>query len=101
MEGIDMSTAKKLIDTLKEDVKGSHQKVNSTYMKLVEVFPLQPMTSKRQHEVALKVLEKLISYINEEKSSDEGAEIYLKTLTELVGDYERVQFKTSTISGAE
>ena len=96
-----MSTAKKLIDTLKADVKGSHQKVNPTYMKLVEVFPLQPIDTKSQHEVALRVLEKLITYINEEKPDDEGVEVYLKTLTELVGDYERGQFKTGAISGAE
>jgi len=96
-----MSTAKKLIDTLKEDVKGSNQKVTPTYMSLVEVFPLQPVGSKSQHEMALKVLEKLISYINEEKPRDEGAEIYFKTLTELVGDYERGQFKATTVSGAE
>lgn len=96
-----MSTAKKLIDTLKEDVKGSHQKVNPTYMKLVEVFPLQSISSKSQHKVSLKILEKLISYINEEKPSDEGVEIYLKTLTELVGDYERGQFKSGTVTGVE
>jgi HTH-type transcriptional regulator/antitoxin HigA len=96
-----MSTAKKLVDTLKEDIKGSHQKVGSTYLKLVEVFPLQPITSKSQHETALKVLEKLISYINEEKSPDEGAEVYLKTLTELVGDYEKSHYKAPTVSGAE
>lgn len=95
-----MSTAKKLIDTLMEDVKGTHQKVNPTYMKLVGVFPLQPIETKSQHEIALKLLGKLITYTNEEKA-DDGAEVYLKTLTELVGDYERTQFKAPTTSGAE
>jgi HTH-type transcriptional regulator / antitoxin HigA len=94
-------TAKKLIDTLKEDIKGSPQKVNPTYMKLVELFPLQPITSKDQHAVALKVLEKLISYVNGEKLSDDGAEIYLSILSDLVGDYERGRYKTSAISGTE
>lgn len=53
------------------------------------------------NRVALKVLEKLISYINEQKTSDEGTEIYLKTLSELVGDYEKNQFKIPSVSGAE
>jgi HTH-type transcriptional regulator/antitoxin HigA len=96
-----MTTAKKLIDTLKVDIKGSHQKVSPTYMKLVELFPLQVITYKNQHAVALKVLEKLISYINEERPSDEGAEAYLKILSDLVGDYERDHYKTSAVSGTE
>ena len=96
-----MSTAKKLIDNLKEDMRGFHQKANPTYMKLVEIFPLQPITTKGQHNLALKVLEKIVFYINGEKLSDEGAEVYLSTLTELVGDYEKSNFKTSAVSGAE
>ncbi len=96
-----MSTAKKLIEILKEDVKGTNQKVSTTYLKLVEIFPLQAITSKNQHEVALKVIEKLISYINEEKSQDEGLEIYLKTLVGLAGDYENGKFKSGVVSGAE
>lgn len=96
-----MSTAKKLIDTLKEDVRNSRQKVDPTYLKLVEVFPLQPITTKAEHALALKVLEKLISYINEEKQSDQGVEVYLNTLAELAGDYEKSHFKTSTINGVE
>jgi HTH-type transcriptional regulator / antitoxin HigA len=95
-----MSTAKKLIDILKEDVKGYQQKTDPTYLKLIEVFPLQVITSKNQHELALKVLEKLITYMNEEQADDKGIEVYLKTLTELVGDYE-TQFKTGTVNGAE
>lgn len=96
-----MSAAKKLIDTLKENIKGPRQKVNPTYMKIVEVFPLQPITSKGQHELSLKVLEKLISYKNGESSSDEGIELYLKTLTELVGDYEKNHYEAPAVSGAE
>jgi HTH-type transcriptional regulator / antitoxin HigA len=96
-----MSTAKKLIDTLKEEMKGSYQRANPTYMKLVELFPLQPITSKNQHAVALNVLGKLISYINGEKLSDEGAEVYLKILSDLVGKYERDHYKTSAVRGTE
>ena len=96
-----MSTAKKLIDTLREDVKGSQNKVDPTYLKLIEVFPLQTITSKSQHEMALKIVEKLITFINDEQPNDKGVEVYLKTLTELVGEYERAQYKTGTVSGAE
>jgi HTH-type transcriptional regulator/antitoxin HigA len=96
-----MSTAKKLIETLREDVKGTKQKVSPTYMKLVEVYPLQPITSKKQHETALKVLEKLITYANEEGSGDKGVEVYLKTLSELVGDYEDNQYQSAGVSGSE
>ncbi len=96
-----MSTAKKLIDTIKEDVKGSQNKVDPTYLKLIEVFPLQTITSKSQHEMALKIVEKLITFINKEQPDDKGVEVYLKTLTKLVGDYERAQYKTGTVSGAE
>lgn len=96
-----MSTAKKLIDTLREDVKGSQNKVDPTYLKLIEVFPLQTITSRSQHEMALKIVEKLITFINDEKPDDKGVEVYLKTLTELVGDYERIQYKAGSVSGAE
>ena len=70
-------------------------------MRLVEVFPLQPIISKGQHELSLKVVEKLISYKKEESSSDEGIELYLKTLAELVGDYEKKRYATQALSGAE
>ena len=96
-----MNTAKKLIDSLKKDMKSSLQKTNQSYMKLVEVFTLQPITSKSQHEAALKVLEKLISYMNKENPKDDGIETYLRTLTELVEDYERDQFKDASVNGAE
>ncbi len=96
-----MSTAKKLIDTLKEDVKGSQNKADPTYLKLIEVFPLQTITSKSQHEVALKIVEKLITFINNKQPDYKGVEVYLKTLTSLVGDYERIQYKTGSVSGAE
>ncbi len=95
-----MSTAKKLIETIKQDVKGSHQKVSPIYIALVEVFPLQPISSRSQHELALKIVEKLITHTNEEKHPDDGVELYLKTLVELVGDYERVRYAPKT-SGEE
>ena len=101
-----MSTAKKIvdqkfIDTLKKDIKSSMLKISPTYLQLVGVFPLQAISSKKQHEMALKVVEKLITHINEEKPNDRGIEIYLKTLSELVNDYEKNQFRSAGVSGAE
>jgi HTH-type transcriptional regulator/antitoxin HigA len=96
-----MSAAKKLIATLKQNLKVPLQKPNSTYLQLVELFPLQPISSKAQHSIALKIIENLISFFNLELFKDEGAEMYLLALTELVKDYERDQFKISDINGSE
>ena len=96
-----MNAAKKLIEALKEDVKSPKKKVSPTYIKLVEVFPLQPITSKKQHEVALNIIEKLISYANDVRTTDDGIEMYLKTLSELTGDYEKNQYKSSAVSGTD
>ena len=96
-----MSAAKKLIESLKEDIKSSKKKVNPTYIKLVEVFPLQAITSKKQHEVALNIIEKLISYANGVKTTDNGVDMYLKTLSELAGDYEKKQYTSPAVSGVE
>lgn len=95
-----MSTAKKLIETLKSDIKSS-QKVSPTYMELVEVFPLQSISSKKQHEMALKVIEKLIAHVNVEKPKDKGIELYLQTLSELVHDYESTQYEGGEVKGSE
>ncbi len=94
-----MNTARKLIDSLKANVKTSSPKADSTYLQIVELFPLQPIDSKGQHAVALKVVENLISYLNEAK--DGGAEMYLMTLAELIKDYESNHYKNGPVSGAE
>ncbi len=94
-----MSTARKLIDTLKANVKASSPKADTTYLQIVKIFPLQPIASKGQHTMALKVVENLISYLNEAK--DSGAEMYLMTLAELIKDYEQNRYKSGPVSGAE
>ncbi len=96
-----MTAAKKIIESLKIELKSSLHKVDPNYLTLVEIFPLQPITSKSQHHVALKVIEKLITMMNEEKNSDSGIETYLKTLSELVSEYETNEYKSSNISGTE
>jgi len=96
-----MNAAKKLIEALKEEIKAPKKKVSPTYIKLVEVFPLQPITSKKEHEVALNIIEKLITYTNDMRTTDNGVEIYLKTLSELTGDYEKNKYNSSNVSGTD
>lgn len=95
-----MTAAKKIIDSLKLDLKAYAHKADPTYLKLVEIFPLQPITSKTQHNLALKVVEKLITLLNAEVKTESGIETYLQTLSELVSDYEQKEYKSLKISGS-
>jgi HTH-type transcriptional regulator/antitoxin HigA len=96
-----MTAAKKIIDSLKLDLKAYTNKVDPTYLKLVEIFPLQPISSKVQHNLALKVVEKLISLLNKEVKSESGVEIYLQTLSDLVRDYEQDEYRSMKVSGSD
>jgi HTH-type transcriptional regulator/antitoxin HigA len=96
-----MGTEKKLIETIKDDLKETQPKVSATYMQLIALFPLQPITTKHQHETSLKIIEKLITHINQSSHTDSGAELYLKTLSGLVHHYEKSQLKATYVSGAE
>jgi HTH-type transcriptional regulator/antitoxin HigA len=96
-----MSVAKNLIQSLKEETKASRTKVSSTYLELVELFPLQPITSEKDHKIALAVVEKIIMFIATDKNPDEGINIYLNTLSDLVNDYENGKYKFSATSGKE
>lgn len=96
-----MTAAKKIIDSLKLDLKAYTQKADPTYLKLVEIFPLQPITSKTQHNLALKVVEKLITLLNTDAKTESGVETYLQTLSKLVSDYEQKEYKSLKISGSD
>lgn len=96
-----MSAAKKLIEDLKADVKSFRRRVGATYISLVRVFPLQPIRSKSQHDLALIVIEKLIAYSSSKKHPDDGVDLYLKTLVELVSDYEKTHVERPKVNGAE
>jgi HTH-type transcriptional regulator/antitoxin HigA len=96
-----MSAAKNLIQSLREETKSSGNKVNSTYLELVELFPLQPITSVKDHKIALSVVSKIITFIANDKKPDQGINIYLKTLTDLVSDYESQKYKSINVSGKE
>lgn len=96
-----MVIAKKLIESLREVTRGSRTKISSTYFELVTLFPLQPIASKNDHTVALSVVEKIITFIATNKNPDEGINIYLKTLSDLISDYEDQKFKLSAVSGKQ
>jgi len=96
-----MGITKELLETLKEEIKPSPAKMNASYMQLVALFPLQPITSQELHKVALKVIERLIVAGKFLKQEDRGISVYLKTLSELVADYENENYKKGTASGKE
>lgn len=96
-----MSTAKNLIQSIKEETKSQRLKISDTYLELVELFPLKPIESEKDHKVALSVVEKIMNFLVTEKNPDEGIKIYLKTLSDLISDYEGAKFKTGAVSGKE
>jgi HTH-type transcriptional regulator/antitoxin HigA len=96
-----MSVAKNLIQFLKEETKAGRTKVSSTYLELVELFPLQPITSEKDHRIALSVVEKIIIFIATDKNPDIGINNYLRTLSDIIGHYEQKKFKSSAVSGKE
>ncbi len=95
-----MSAAEKLVEALRSDSRTS-KKVNSTYLQLVEIFPLQSISSKKIHEHALSIIEKLVIYSNAQSSKDKGVGLYLETLSKLVEDYESSQYVKAKVTGAE
>lgn len=96
-----MSLTKILIQSLKEETEIGHSKINSSYFELVELFPLQPITSGSEHKTALSVAGKIITFMATNKNPDEGINIYIKTLSELISDYEKGRYKASPVSGKE
>lgn len=96
-----MSTAKNLIQSIKEETQSACSKISDTYLELVELFPLKPIESEKDHKIALSVTEKIMNFLLTEKNPDEGIRIYLKTLSDLVSDYESAKFKSAAVSGKE
>lgn len=96
-----MGIAKKLIQSLREEIKASENKVTSSYLELVELFPLQSITSERNHKIALSVVDKIITFIATDNNQDEGINVYLKTLVDLIDDYEREKYKISPVGGKD
>lgn len=96
-----MSTAKNLIKSIKKETKSARSKISDTYLELVELFPLQPIESEKEHKIALSVVEKIMNFLVSEKNPDEGIRGYLRTLSDLISDYEDSKFKSGLVSGKE
>ena len=96
-----MTAAQKIIETLKSDLKSSLPKSNPVYLQLVEIFPLQEITSATQHKLALMVIEKLIVLTNDDKKIDPAIQTFMTTLANLISDFERSEYKTVKISGSD
>lgn len=94
-----MAQAKKIIDDLRRDIKLKSQKIDGSYLDLVEFFPLRPITSKRQLKTALTITERLMDALNQKV--DEGMKIYLEVLTGLIADYEGKTFEAPDVKGRE
>lgn len=94
-----MAQAKKIIDDLQKDIKFKPQKIEGSYLDLVEFFPLRPITSKKQLNTALAIAERLMDALNQKV--DDGMKIYLETLTDLISDYEGKMFEAPKVKGSE
>ncbi len=67
----------------------------------MELFPLGTIESVKDHKIALSVVEKIMNFLVSEKNPDEGIRIYLKTLSDLISDYEESKFKSGSVSGKD
>ena len=90
-----MEIAKKIIEDLQKEAKLKPQNVASSYLGLVEFFPLNPLMTNKQYKAALIIAERLLNV------DDEGVKTYLQAITELISDYERKTFVAPKISGRE
>lgn len=95
-----MGQATKLIEDIQKATKLKPQKVPTSYLELVAFFPLCPIDKKDQYETALHIVGCLISALNGKKV-DGGIEIYLRTLANLISDYEAKMFEAPNVSGRE
>lgn len=93
-----MSNYKNLIQSIKEETKSTRSKISDTYLELVELFPIATIESNSDHKIALLVAEKIMNFLVSEKNPDEGIRIYLKTLSDLISDYEDSKFKSGSVS---
>ena len=71
------------------------------YLKLMGLFPLQPIQTNKHHKQALKIIEILIDYINSSEIKDDGITLYLKTCSKFVEDFERERFPRPKVSANE
>ena len=96
-----MSTAKKLINDIKNNIGVTLTPPTPFYLKLVKTYPLQPITSEKKYDIAMRVVETLITYINATNEKDKGLDSYLKTLSGLVFEFEKSKIKPNIVSGGD
>jgi HTH-type transcriptional regulator/antitoxin HigA len=96
-----MSKTKFLIQAIREITNEVNSQVGTTYFELIKVFPLKSVESEKDLKIALTVVEKIMNFLVTEKNPDDGIKVYLKTLTDLISDYEDSKFKASAVSGKE
>ena len=56
-----MTSARRLIEAIKTEITPARSPSPTSYMQLIEIFPLQSITSKNQHKAAVVLVEKLIT----------------------------------------
>ncbi len=103
-----MLTAAKIIDQIRTEIAAAITltPVGEAYLKLVEAFPLMKIQSKKKNSEALKVMERLISYLNtHDKQIDADTkrqiQLYTTCLGNLIHDFERQAYPKGKVTGAE
>ena len=91
----------RLILSIQEETESSRSKISGSYLELVRLFPLKPIESDEEYKISLTVVEKIVNFLNTEKTQDKGIKAYLQCLSILISKYERLKFKKSAVSGKE
>ena len=98
-----MNTALKLIEE-KLSKKKPLIHVGKTYLSLIEHFPIKPIESEDEHELALYIVTELIELSNDEVFKEEDqiqVDHYLKALGIMLHEYEKIEFPRGKVKGHE
>ena len=70
-----MTSARRLIEAIKTEITPARSPSPTSYMQLIEIFPLQSITSKNQHKAAVVLVEKLITRMQADDVKDDGLNV--------------------------
>ena len=70
-----MTSARRLIEAIKTEITPARSPSLTSYMQLIEIFPLQSITSKNQHKAAVVLVEKLITRMQADDVKDDGLNV--------------------------
>lgn len=73
----------------------------NVYYKLIKLFPLQSITSRAQYKKSLRVLEFLLDSTNFDTNTNKGKTPYVKTLAQLIENYEASHFSKASVSSED